>query len=46
MRVIRYIRVSSQSQKFDRQVEEGDKTKYDFLLEEKVGSKTRLFQKR
>ena len=45
MRVLRYIRVSSQSQKFDRQVEEGDKTKYDFLLEEKVSGKTELFQR-
>lgn len=45
MRVLRYIRVSSQSQKFDRQVVEGDKTKYDFLLEEKVSGKTELFQR-
>ena len=45
MRILRYIRVSSQSQKFDRQVEEGDKTKYDFLLEEKVSGKTELFQR-
>ena len=45
IRVLRYIRVSSQSQKFDRQVEEGDKTKYDFLLEEKVSGKTELFQR-
>ena len=45
MRVLRYIRVSSQSQKFDRQVEEGDKTKYDFFLEEKVSGKTELFQR-
>ena len=45
MRVLRYIRVSSHSQKFDRQLEEGDRTKYDFLLEEKVSGKTELFQR-
>ena len=45
MKVLRYVRVSSQSQKFDRQVEEGDKTKYDFFLEEKVSGKTELFQR-
>ena len=45
MKVLRYIRVSSQSQKFDRQVEKGDKTKYDFFLEEKVSGKTELFQR-
>ena len=45
MKVLRYVRVSSQSQKFDRQVDEGDKTKYDFFLEEKVSGKTELFQR-
>jgi len=45
MRVLRYVRVSSQSQKVDRQVEEGDRTKYQFFLEEKVSGKTELFQR-
>ena len=43
MKILRYVRVSSQSQKVDRQVEEGDRTKYDFFLEEKVSGKTELF---
>ena len=46
MRVLRYVRVSSQSQKYDRQVGEGDKIKYDFFLEEKVSGKTELFQRK
>ena len=45
MKILRYVRVSSQSQKVDRQVEEGDRTKYDFFLEEKVSGKTELFQR-
>ena len=45
MKVLRYVRVSSQSQQFDRQVEKGDKTKYDLFLEEKVSGKTELFQR-
>ena len=45
MKTLRYVRVSSQSQKVDRQVEEGDRTKYDFFLEEKVSGKTELFQR-
>jgi DNA invertase Pin-like site-specific DNA recombinase len=45
MNILRYVRVSSQSQKVDRQVEEGDRTKYDFFLEEKVSGKTELFQR-
>ena len=45
MRVLRYVRVSSNSQKVDRQVEEGDRTKYDFFLEEKVSGKTELFHR-
>ena len=45
MKDLRYVRVSSQFQQFDRQVEKGDKTKYDFFLEEKVSGKTELFQR-
>ena len=45
MKVLRYVRVSSNSQKVDRQVEEGDRTKYSFFLEEKVSGKTELFQR-
>lgn len=45
MATLRYVRVSSESQKIDRQVEEGDRTKYDFFLEEKIGGKTELFQR-
>ena len=45
MKILRYVRVSSQSQRVDRQVEEGDRTKYDFFLEEKVSGKTELFQR-
>ena len=45
MRVLRYVRVSSNSQKVDRQVEEGDRTRYSFFLEEKVSGKTELFQR-
>ena len=45
MKILRYVRVSSQSQKVDRQVEEGDRTKYDFFLEEKVSGKTELFMR-
>ena len=45
MRVLRYVRVSSNSQKVDRQVEEGDRTRYSFFLEEKVSGKTKLFQR-
>jgi|TARA_B110000483_G_C17951830_1_gene448579 hypothetical protein len=40
---LRYVRVISNSQKIDRQVEEGDRTKYDFFFEEKVSRKTELF---
>ena len=45
MKTLRYVRVSSNSQKVDRQVEEGDRTKFDFFLEEKVSGKTELFQR-
>ena len=45
MKVLRYVRVSSNSQKVDRQVEEGDRTKYNYFLEEKVSGKTELFQR-
>jgi len=45
MRILRYVRVSSNSQKVDRQVEEGDRTRYSFFLEEKVSGKTELFQR-
>ena len=45
MKILRYVRVSSKSQKVDRQVEEGDRTKYDFFLEEKVSCKTELFMR-
>ncbi len=45
MKILRYVRVSSQSQRVDRQVEEGYRTKYDFFLEEKVSGKTELFQR-
>ena len=45
MRVLRYVRVSSNSQKVDRQVEEGDRTKYNYFLEEKVSGKTELFSR-
>ena len=45
MKVLRYVRVSSNSQKVDRQVEEGDRTKYNFFLEEKVSGKTELFSR-
>ena len=45
MRILRYVRVSSQSQKVDRQIEEGDRTRYDFFLEEKVSGKTELFSR-
>ena len=45
MRVLRYVRVSSNSQKVDRQVEEGDSTRYSFFLAEKVSGKTELFQR-
>jgi DNA invertase Pin-like site-specific DNA recombinase len=45
-RILRYVRVSSRyGQKVDRQVEEGDRTKYGFFLEEKVSGKTELFQR-
>jgi DNA invertase Pin-like site-specific DNA recombinase len=45
MRILRYVRVSSNSQKVDRQVEEGDRTRYSFFLEEKVSGKTELFKR-
>jgi len=45
MKTLRYVRVSSNSQKVDRQVEEGDRTKFDFFLEEKVSGKTELFSR-
>ena len=46
MKKLRYVRVSSNSQKVDRQVEEGDRTKFDFFLEEKVSGKTELFSRK
>jgi DNA invertase Pin-like site-specific DNA recombinase len=45
MRILRYVRVSSNSQKVDRQVEEGDRNRYSFFLEEKVSGKTELFKR-
>ena len=45
MRILRYVRVSSNSQKVDRQVEEGDRARYSFFLEEKVSGKTELFKR-
>ncbi len=45
MKTLRYVRVSSQQQNTSRQIEEGDKTKYDFFLEEKVSGKTELFSR-
>lgn len=45
MATLRYVRVSSESQNLDRQIEEGDKEKYDFFLEEKVSGKTELFNR-
>ena len=44
-KVLRYVRVSSNSQKVDRQVEEGDRTKFDYFLEEKVSGKSDLFSR-
>ena len=45
MKVLRYVRVSSNSQKVDRQVEKGDRTRYSFFLEEIVSGKTELFSR-
>tara|TARA_B110000046_G_scaffold132255_1_gene138705 strand:+ start:548 stop:1177 length:630 start_codon:yes stop_codon:yes gene_type:complete len=45
MKILRYVRVSSNSQKVDRQIEDGDRDKYSFFLEEKVSGKTELFQR-
>ena len=45
MKTLRYVRVSSQQQNISRQIEEGDKTKYDFFLVEKVSGKTELFSR-
>ena len=45
MRTLRYVRVSSVQQNTSRQINEGDKTKYDYFLEEKVSGKTELFQR-
>ena len=45
MKILRYVRVSSNTQKVDRQVEEGDRTRYSFFLEEKVSGKTELFKR-
>ena len=45
MKVLRYVRVSSNSQKVDRQVEEGDRKKYNYFLEETVSGKTELFSR-
>lgn len=45
MRVLRYLRKSSISQKMDRQKNDGDNKKYDFIFEETVSGKTELFQR-
>ena len=45
MKTLRYVRVSSVQQNTSRQINEGDKTKYDYFLEEKVSGKTELFQR-
>ena len=45
MRVLRYLRKSSISQKMDRQKSIGDDKKYDFFLEETVSGKTELFER-
>jgi DNA invertase Pin-like site-specific DNA recombinase len=45
MRILRYLRVSSEKQNLSRQIEEGDRTKYNFFLEEKVSGKTELFSR-
>lgn len=45
MRILRYLRVSSTDQNLDRQKSKEDKSKYDFILEEKVSGKTELFER-
>lgn len=45
MRVLRYVRSSSVTQKTDRQINPGDKEKYDYFIEEKVSGKTELFNR-
>ena len=44
-RTLRYVRVSSQQQNTSRQIEEGDRTRFQYFLEEKVSAKTELFSR-